>query len=441
MKPTVLLVDDEPSVLFGYRKFLEKAGYGTSEAATLKEARALFEAERFDAILLDMNLPDGNGLDFVPEVRAEFPDIAIVVITGAGDVPEAVDALKKGADNFLTKPVDMGELDVFLRKSIEVGGLRRGDMTRKRLEKRSSMHFGESLAARETMEYAQLAAENDSTVLLQGATGVGKGVLAHWIHERSARASESFVEVNCSSLRGDLLASELFGHAKGAFTSAVSDREGLVEVADRATLFLDEIGDMDISVQAQFLKVIEEKSYRRVGEVKVRHSDFRLICATNRDLQREVAEGRFRNDLFFRINVLPMEITPLKNRNSDIPGYVRHFLDSMGHEGMEIDPVVMDALVVYQWPGNIRELKNVLERAVLLARGKPITLGNLPGIAGVPTAAARPETGGTRSLHEVEEEHIASITEQCGGDVQKASELLGISRATLYRKIKDLKND
>ncbi len=439
MKPTVLLVDDEPSVLFGYRKFLEKAGYETAEAGTLKEARAAFEGNRFDAVLLDMNLPDGSGVDYVPELRAGFPDIAIVVITGVGNVPAAVDALRGGADNFLTKPVDMGELDIFLKKSIEMGGLRRVDMTRKRLEKKPSPFFGQSTASMETMDYAQLASEGDSTVLLQGETGVGKGVLARWIHERSSRAAGNYVEVNCSSLRGDLLVSELFGHAKGAFTSAVSDREGLVEVADRGTLFLDEIGDMDIAVQAQFLKVIEEKSYRRVGEVKTRHSDFRLICATNHDLQRDAGEGRFRNDLFYRINVLPMTIPPLCRRSSDIPGYVRHFLALMGHEDMELEPSIMSALVSYPWPGNIRELKNVLERAVLLARDNPIALVHLPGISKAMQAGQQSPGNGASSLHEVEERHIKSVIEQCGEDVQKASEILGISRATLYRKIKGLK--
>ena len=440
MKPSVLLIDDEPSVIFGYRKFLEKAGYETSEAGTIADGRAKVEARRYDAVLLDMKLPDGNGVDFIPDIRALYPDIAIVIITGAGDVPAAVDALKKGADNFLTKPVDMGELDVFLRKSIEVSGLRRGDMARKRLEKKRQPFFGKSPEAVSLLEYAQLAADNDSTVLIYGETGVGKGVLARWIHERSDRSGKPFVEVNCSSLRGDLLSSELFGHAKGSFTSAVSDREGLVEVADRGTLFLDEIGDMDMAVQAQFLKVIEEKSYRRVGETNVRHSNFRLICATNRDLQKEAEEGVFRKDLFFRINVLPLFISPLARGASDIPGLVAYFFEDMGLEAGSLDPSVMQVLTSYPWPGNIREMKNVLERAVLLARGEPLLLEHLPGISPAPGTAPTASSGGVKSLHDVEEEYIASVIKQCGGDMHRASDLLGVSRATLYRKMKRLKD-
>ena len=440
MKPSVLLIDDEPSVIFGYKKFLEKAGYATSEAGTLAEGRAKVEARRYDAVLLDMKLPDGNGVDFVPDIRALYPDIAIVIITGVGDVPAAVDALKKGADNFLTKPVDMGELDVFLRKSVEVSGLRRGDMARKRLEKKRQPFFGKSPEAVSLLEYAQLAADNDSTVLIYGETGVGKGVLARWIHERSDRSGKPFVEVNCSSLRGDLLSSELFGHAKGSFTSAVSDREGLVEVADRGTLFLDEIGDMDMAVQAQFLKVIEEKSYRRVGETNVRHSDFRLICATNRDLQKEAGEGVFRKDLFFRINVLPLSIDPLARGVSDIPDLAAYFLEGMGLEAGGLDPSVMQLFTSYSWPGNIREMKNVLERAVLLARGEPLALKHFPGISPASGTALTASSGGVKSLHDVEEEYIASVIEQCGGDMHRASALLGVSRATLYRKMKRLKD-
>jgi DNA-binding NtrC family response regulator len=443
MKPSVLLIDDEPSVRFGYRKFLEKSDFSTEEAGSLAEAREAIEGKRFDAILLDMYLPDGNGLDLVPELRETFPDVAIVVITGAGDVPAAVDALKRGADNFLTKPVDMAGLEVFLRKSIEVGGLRRGDISRKRLSKSAESYFGDSPEAIEIKDFAQLASENNSTILVQGETGVGKGVLAKWIHENSSRASESYVEVNCSSLRGDLLASELFGHAKGSFTSAHADREGLVEVADRGTLFLDEIGDMDLAVQAQFLKVIEEKTYRRVGEVKVRHSDFRLICATNQDLQGDSREGKFRADLYFRINVLPITVYPLRQRGGDILKFVEFFLNFLEYDIKELDPLVLAALEKYPWPGNIREMKNVIERATLLARKGPILLKHLPDLSQTTAILGTQFTSssGIKSLQELEEEHIASVIDSCDGDIQRVSDLLGVSRATLYRKMKRLKEE
>jgi DNA-binding NtrC family response regulator len=441
MKPLVLLVDDEPSTLLGYRKFLEKSGYETEEAETLDDARKAVEGRRFDAILLDKFLPDGNGLEWIPELRAGHPEMAIVVITGAGDVPEAVDSLRNGADNFLTKPVNMNELEVFLKKSLEVGGLRRRNLSHSRLTRKQEVFFGSSRSARETRELAGLAAENESPVLIHGETGVGKGVLARWIHENSSRSQENFVEVNCSSLRGDLLASELFGHAKGAFTSAVSDREGLVEVADRGTLFLDEIGDMDLAVQAQFLKVIEERSYRRVGETRVRQSDFRLVCATNRDLQADIESGRFRPDLFFRINVLPISAGPLRGQTDDIPGLVSHFLAASGQH-VDVSSDVLGLLTSYSWPGNARELKNVLERAGILARGSALGAEHFPGIG--PDSAPKSAGKGTpaiKSLDEMEEEYINGVVEDLGGDIQRAAEVLGISRSTLYRKMKRLKGE
>jgi len=443
VKPTVLLVDDEPSILFGYRKFLERLGYETVESGTLSEARASLEDNDIDAMLLDLNLPDGNGLDLVPEVRASSPDMAIVVITGVGDVPTAVEALRRGADNFLTKPVDMKGLEVFLSKSIEVGGLRRSVLARRRLKKSSEPYVGVSPQAAAVQEYATLASENDSPILVQGETGTGKGIIARWIHERSARADEPFVEVNCSSLGGDLLLSELFGHAKGAFTSAVSEREGLVEVANKGTLFLDEIGDMDMAVQPQFLKVIEEQTYRRVGETRMRKSNFRLICATNKNLEVEAADGRFRNDLLYRINVLPISLTPLRQRQEDIPGYISHLLEALGAGGKELSGKVMQVLTSYQWPGNVRELKNVLERAILLSRGGELEAGHLSGLSGADAPVSDLPAQSTtciQTLEEMEEQYVASVYESLGQDVQKTSETLGISRSTLYRKLKDQGN-
>lgn len=439
MKPGLLVVDDEESALFGFTRYLTRAGYFVNAASCLAEGRDIIASRRLDAVILDLFLPDGNGLDWIDDLRASCPDMAIIVITGSGDIPLAVEAMRRGADNFLTKPVDMSELDVFLRKSLELSGLRRKNSTERRLSKKKHCHFGVSPAIKEVMDLALLAAENESAVMLQGESGAGKGVLARWIYEKSTRKSGPFVEINCSSLRGELLASELFGHVRGAFTSAVQDRQGLIEVADGGTLFLDEIGDMDFGVQSQFLKVIEEKCYRRLGEVRLRNSDFRLICATNKDLGEEINSGRFRRDLYFRINLFPISIPPLRSRKEDIPELAKHILAACGASGADISDASMVLLKNYSWPGNVRELKNVLERALLLSRG----LGRLmpehfPGLGGNDEISTGPPA--VSGLDSIERDYIKSVVDRLEGNVGLAARELGISRATLYRKLRKKKD-
>ncbi|MDD5010141.1 MAG: sigma-54 dependent transcriptional regulator, partial [Syntrophorhabdaceae bacterium] len=363
MKPPLLLIDDEPAIQFGFSEYLSRVGYSVHGALSVAEAREALAAHRFDAILLDLNLPDGNGLDLIAELRENYFDIPIIVITGIGDIPLAVESMRRGADNFLTKPVNMPDLDVFLQKSLELGALRRRQRTTQRLQQKKEPYFGQSPVMQKVMDLSSLALKNDSPIILQGETGTGKGILAKWIHEHSHRASSTFVEVNCASLKGELLASELFGHARGAFTSAVQDRQGLIEVADGGTLFLDEIGDMDLGVQAQFLKVIEEKQYRRLGEVRIRRSEFRLICATHRDLLEDTRQGKFRSDLYFRIHVFPIVIPPLRERSEDIPDLIRYMMEKLNVSRVGMSNEAMSLLCSYEWPGNVRELKNVIERA------------------------------------------------------------------------------
>jgi DNA-binding NtrC family response regulator len=438
MNPKILLIEDEEGTRFGFSRYLSKAEYFIQEATCLSEAQEALLSQRFDAVLLDLNLPDGNGLDWITDLRGSYPDIPVIIITAFGDISIAVEAMRRGADNFLTKPVNMDDLDVFLRKSLELGILRRRDLTFQRLERKDHLYFGESSAMKKVMNLASLAAGNDSPVMLLGETGSGKGVLAKWLHENGARNSAPFVEVNCSNLRDDLLASELFGHAKGAFTTAVRDRQGLIEVADGGTLFLDEISDMGIGVQAQFLKVIEEKHYRRLGEVKVRRSEFRLICATNRDIQEEITLDRFRKDLYFRIHVFPIVIPPLRERPEDIPGLVSNILRNLDSPTVNISPEVMQLLMLYPWPGNIRELRNVLDRAILLSRGRPLTTEHFSGLD-----ASNISTGAkdTCNMADIQKAHLRTVISRFDGNTRKAAEALGISRASLYRKLKQLKDN
>jgi DNA-binding NtrC family response regulator len=439
MKPNILLIEDDEGSRFGFIRYLSKAGYFVREAACLSEARHAVLSQRFDAVLLDLNLPDGNGLDWIIELRENYQDVPIIVITGHGDVPVAVEAMRRGADNFLTKPVNMEDLEVFLRKSLELGTLRRRCLANERLERKDSIYFGKSDAIKKVINLASLAAKTDSSVLLLGETGAGKGVLARWLHDNSSRSSAPFVDVNCSNLKGDLLASELFGHAKGSFTNAVQDRQGLIEVADGGTLFLDEISDMDSGVQAQFLKVIEDRQYRRLGEVKVRRSEFRLICATNQDLLDETHKGSFRKDLYFRINVLSIVIPPLRERPEDIPGLVLSIFRNLGFSGPGISPQIMKVLREYSWPGNIRELRNVLERAILLARGQPLAPDHFSSLDSSQLLVHQKRS--PENLEEIEYEYIRTVMMRSGGDTKKAAEALNISRATLYRKLKKFKND
>jgi DNA-binding NtrC family response regulator len=439
MKPSILLVDDEPAILFLFSNFLSDAGYEVKKAHCLKDAREAVRNHQLNAVILDLILPDGNGIDWINDLRKECPDIAIIVITGAGDIPVAVEAMRRGADNFLTKPANMSDLEISLRKSLELQRLRKKDLASQRLQKKSLFYFGNSDGIKEVKKFAFIAAEHTLPVLIQGETGTGKSMLAKYIHEHSFRSSGPFVEVSCSNLRGDLLASELFGHVRGAFTSAVQDKEGLIEVAEGGTLFLDEVGDMDLSIQAQFLKVIEEKQYRRLGEVKIRWSDFRLLCATNKNLQEDLRHGRFRQDLYYRINIFPISILPLRERFDDLDGLVRQIISAAGSYNIQISREVINFLQKYPWPGNVRELKNVLERALVLAQGGPLSVEHFRGIETYGSFPAAQKTVGN-GLEILEEQHITNIIKRSGGNKIKAAEALGISKSALYRKLKKFRN-
>jgi DNA-binding NtrC family response regulator len=437
MKPYVLLIEDNDATRFGFVRYFSKEGYEIEEAADLAVAARAIDANRFDAIVLDINLPDGSGLDFIDTIREHDPCTPIIVITGAGDIPLAVEAMQRGADNFLTKPVDNAALLAYLGKTLEIGVLKRRLCDRKRLEKQEDIFLGDTPAMLDILHLARTAATSDIPVLITGETGTGKGVLARWVHRQSERATHEFVEINCSGLRGELLSREIFGNARGAYTSADQDRKGLLDVADRGTLFLDEIGDMGVEIQAQFLKVLEEKSYRRLGDVKLLRSNFRLICATHRDIGSLQHSGLFRQDLMYRINLMTIHIPPLRERLADLPAIVSYLLRELGASETLVPRDAMAMLTAYAWPGNIRELKNVLERALLLTpRGGTLrhahfsTLGN-----SLHTRSAQC----ARTVQEVEETHIMAVLDQVKGDVEKAARTLNISRATLYRRLKQIK--
>ena len=437
--PKVLLIEDDETTLLGYSKYLSLKGYYIKTANSLAMGRQLLAAENFNAVLLDLKLPDGCSLHLIREISLSSESTAIIVISGISDISTAVEAMQYGAFNFLTKPVEMEALELSLQNSLQVEELKRREQIHKRLlPENPRIYFGISPEIEKTIEYARVAALNDSVVLLLGETGTGKGVLARWIHDHSSRRNGNYVELNCSSLRGELLRSELYGHTKGAFTSAIKDRDGLIEIADGGTLFLDEIGDMDPEVQAELLKTIEEKTFRRIGENKTRSSNFRLICATNRNLKQASLDGVFRSDLYYRICVFPIELPALRNRKKDLPGLLAHILSCFGMNCQSIDDSVVKLLSDYSWPGNIRELRNMLERAVLLSQGQPLTVEHFPGLLNVNSSSAQ-QSPHQWSLELLEKKHILKALKHFG-DKTEASRALGISLSSLYRKLESYKD-
>lgn len=442
MKPQILLIEDCAVTRFGVVRYFSKDGYQISEAGSLAEASRMMAERRFDLIIIDVNLPDGNGLDLISAEREAQNLVPIIVITGAGDIPLAVEAMQRGADNFLMKPIDMPALSISLAKSLELGTLKRQSVARKRMEKQQGIFFGTTPAMQEVQQIARMAVDVGHPVLITGETGTGKGMLAKWIHQQGSRAQYEFVELNCSSLRGEMLSRELFGAQRGAYTSADQDRRGLVDIADRGSLFLDEIGDMSSEVQAQFLKLLEDKTYRRLGDVKLQKSDFRLICATHRDLNTLSAEGVFRQDLFYRINLIHMHLPPLRERRGDLMAIITYLLTQLGSTEQVLTDEVRDLLLSYDWPGNIREMRNVLERALLLTPpGGMLRQSLFSCINGGQRSHQIPLPVEPQTVQQVETAHIQAVLARHGGNVDKAAKALNLSRATLYRRLKQMQPD
>ncbi len=441
-RSTVLIVDDEPSVRFGMREFLEAHGYAVEEAESCQQAQAAFQAGAPDVAILDYSLPDGTALDLLPRLKAAEPDVPLVILTGLASIDLAVRAIKEGAEHFLTKPVELPALRVVLERLLENRRIRHRQMARRSKASRRvpDPFLGSSPAVRRLAEDARRFLSSDSPVLIRGETGSGKGVLAAWLHQNGPRAEEALVDLNCASLSKDLLESELFGYEKGAFTGASGAKPGLLDVAHRGSLFLDEIGDADPSVQPKLLKVLEEKRYRRLGDVRDRQVDVRLIAATHQDLGKAVRESRFRSDLYYRISTIPLVVPPLRERLEDIEpiaeDLLRGLAADLGRGALSLAPDALAALRAYSWPGNIRELRNVLERAVLLADGRVLGRRELRFEAPMPDEDGPDEASLT--LEQVERRHIERVLAAERGHVEAAARRLGVPRSSLYQRIKQL---
>ncbi|HEX7078527.1 MAG TPA: sigma-54 dependent transcriptional regulator [Candidatus Eisenbacteria bacterium] len=444
----VLVVDDEDSFRQIVTEELTHAGYTMDAASSLEEARRLLAQRSFHVVFLDLRLPDGTGLDLLEDIRASLSATQVVILTAHGTVQEAIRAMKQGAFDFLTKPCKLEEIEAVLERALQTQSLERGNLALQRDVDRlkpSDRIVGDTAAIQDVLSLIGRVASTDSTVLIRGESGVGKELVARAVHRMSLRAKQPFVVVDCASLHENLLQSELFGHEKGAYTGAIRLKHGLFEVADRGTIFLDEIGEVTPALQVKLLRVLETGIFRRVGgtaDVKV---DVRVIAATNRDLESMLSSGAFREDLYYRLNVFSIPIPPLRDRREDVPLLVDHFVRGSGIVAKRNAKVSADAMRVlarYHWPGNVREIQNVIERALILCDAGIVLPEHLPIGVRVPTSRETPAAGSSRpTLAEAERRYIRQILDECQGHRQKAAHVLGISERNLYRKLKELQSE
>ncbi len=454
-KNNILIIDDQPSIRFGVRNLLEGEGFSVLEAETGEQGLAVIAGTAPHLVLLDLRLPDADGLDLLPRIKIIDDALPVIVLTAHGTIETAIRALKNGAENFLTKPFDPESFLLLVSKTLQECAARREQLlTGLKEDRRFAEYFqGRNEAMTRLQATLGRLAPTDTTVLLHGETGTGKGVVAHLIHRLSGRAAKPFVTVNCAGLSRELLESELFGHERGAFTGAVAAKPGLLELTHEGTLFFDEIAEMEPAIQAKVLHVIEEKKFRRVGGTQERETDVRLVAATNKNLREEVKGGRFREDLFYRLSVMPLALPPLRERREDILPLVAHFIQhfnlKLNRRVQGVTPKAEAMLVGYNYPGNIRELRNVIERAVILCADKAIHAGDLPlsgadnawGLSDVPGADAQTDEGQFLSLDELEALHIKRVFAATNRNLSRTAERLGITRTTLYSKLRKYELD
>lgn len=452
---SILIADDEKNTREGLKQFLEGRDYDVLLAGDGSEAWKIYTEEKPDLILADIRMPGTDGIQLLEKVKSDNPDALVILLTAYGSVEDAVKAMKKGAYYYLTKPVNLEELEFLVKKALAGHHLEEENRELKQALFKEKFERGEILAESAKMKTIlktvdQIAPSN-STVLIEGASGTGKELIAHRIHNRSPRRNEPFVAVHCAALTETLLASELFGHERGSFTGAAERKAGRFERAHRGTLFLDEVGEISPEMQVKLLRVLQEGELERVGGTRSIKVDVRLVCATNKNLVQEVKAGRFREDLYYRINVIYLKMPPLRERKEDIPPlidtFIKHYALANGKKIKGIEPEAVEALVRYDWPGNIRELKNIVERMVVLSTENLLTLANVPedvrhldaSAFVIPlsrTNPAGPILSGAETLSGMEKELVRKTLLETRGNKALAAQKLGISRRTLYRKIK-----
>ena len=440
-----MIIDDEEKLRALLARIIRLEGLTVLEAETLKAGSRQLEKEDIDVVLCDVKLPDGNGVGFVKDVKVKYPAVETILLTAYGNIADGVAAMKNGAFDYITKGDDNDKIIPLLARAMEKVQLqKRVAQLEKQVGKRYTFDaiLGNSPLTAAAVAMARKVAPTDATVLLLGETGTGKEVFAQAIHHGSKRANKPFMALNCSAFGKELLESELFGHKAGAFTGASKDKRGLIEEANQGTLFLDEIGEMHIDLQAKLLRVLETSEFIKVGDTKSSRVDVRIIAATNRDLQQEVLEGGFREDLFYRLNVFTISLPSLRDRKKDIPAIAEYYLRFFNRksnkriDGMSKD--FLDHLQQHEWKGNIRELKNIIERAVILSDGPQLTVDNLPSeLQGTGLHVVGPLSA--FDLASVEKLHIQRVLNHTRGNKTEAARLLNIGLTTLYRKIEEYK--
>ncbi len=439
----VLVVDDEPTMADGLRLVLEAEGHSVVTAATAAQALEAVNGHGFHLAIVDLVLPDGDGLSLLREMKRRDSAMEVIVITAHGSIPKAVEAIKDGAFYFVAKPFDPDEITALVGKALERRWLvAEATDLKRRLAKTSG--YGEMIgsgpAMQRVFELIDAVATSDANVLVVGESGAGKELVADAIHARSPRSQGPWVKINCAALPKDLIESELFGHVKGAFTGATTDKVGLLEEAHRGSILLDEITEMPLDLQAKLLRVLEERTVRRIGGSRTIPVDFRLITSSNRPPEQAVAEGRLRQDLYFRIDTVTITLPPLREKTGDIPLLARHYLQRFAAKhGRPVESIAPEAyrrFLAHSWPGNVRELEHAIERAVLVCRGSEIGVGDLPESLGAATDAATSAVPPAGSLEEIERASILRALESTNWNKQAAAGLLGLRRPTLYSKMR-----
>jgi len=436
VKPQILVIDDDEAIRRTLRLCLESGEYSVSLAPSGEAGLALAKKQPPDLALVDLRLGGMDGLAVARALSQEAPAAQVIIMTAYATIDNAVEAMRAGAADYLAKPFTPAAVKHVVARVLDSARMRQELAEVERHTRRTPVK-SENPQVLEAYTLAERVASSDATVLLLGETGTGKSLLARHIHQRSPRASRPFVTVNCATISSNLIENELFGHAKGAFTGADQPRAGYVEAAKNGSLFVDEVGDLGKETQGKFLRLLEEREYVRVGDTEPRRSDARIIAATHRDLKASVSDGSFRDDLFYRLNVVTIRLPALRQRREDIPGFVSSFLKPITHSrrtsNLSVSPEAMAALVAYDWPGNIRELSNVLERATLLANGDVLTPDLLPEEVRVSSRTVTPLQDGDESLEAAERRHIAQVIAR-HPTLDNAAKALGIDPSTLYRK-------
>ncbi|WBV52338.1 sigma-54-dependent transcriptional regulator [Chryseobacterium gambrini] len=437
MQGNILIIDDEIKLLKLLGMILSQENFNVKEASTARSAMTMLEQYEFDVVLSDVRLPDAFGVDLVKSIKTKYPHLEIILMTAFGNITDAVQAMKNGAYDYLVKGDDNDKIIPLVYKSLEKAKDNRSKIIQKSsYSKGFETIIGNSPSIIQAKKLAEKVALTDATVLLTGETGTGKEVFANAIHEGSDRKKNNFVAINCSAFSKEILESELFGHKAGAFTGAVKDKKGLVEEANGGTLFLDEIGEMPIELQAKLLRVLETKEFIKMGETKVSRSDFRLIAATNRDLEEEIKQGNFREDLYFRLNIFEIRLPSLRERKEDLKALAKNFVNVFSQKlhisNIEISPEYYKTLEKNDWKGNIRELRNTVERSLILMNDHILDAESLPRYSEKVSSE-----NDSFSMKSLEKEHIQKVLQYTKGNKAEAARLLEIGIATLYRKLEE----